>query len=45
MTLVDIFEHILDGFNFNSEKVDNILNKAEGTVYNIIDKTLDKITI
>ena len=41
MTLVDIFEHILDGFNFSSDKVNNLLTKAEDTVYNVIDKTLD----
>jgi len=41
MTLVDIFEHILDGFDFSSDKVNNLLTKAEDTVYNVIDKALD----
>lgn len=41
MTLVDIFERILDGFNFDSDKVNNLLTKTEDTVYNVIDKTLD----
>jgi hypothetical protein len=43
MTLVDIFEHILDGFQFNNDKIDHILNKGENFVYNAIDKTLDFI--
>ena len=41
MTLIDIFEHILDGFDFNSDKVNNLITKAEDTIYTAIDKTLD----
>jgi len=41
MTLVDIFVHVIDGFNFSEEKLNNTLNKAQDTVYNVIDKTLD----
>ena len=41
MTLVDIFEHILDEFDFSSDKVNNLITKAEDTVYNVIDKSLD----
>lgn len=45
MTLVGIFEHILDGFDFSSDKVNNLLIKAEDTIYTVmytvIDKTLD----
>lgn len=41
MTLIDIFEHILDGFDFSSDKVNNLLTKAEDTIYTAIDKTLD----
>ena len=40
MTLVGIFEHILDGFDFSSDKVNDLLTKVEDTVYNVIDKAL-----
>jgi len=41
MTLVDIFEHILDGFSFSEEKLYNTLKKTEDTVYRGINNTLD----
>ena len=41
MTLVEIFEHIITGFEFNGDKVDGLLNKAEDVVYGLVDKTLD----
>jgi hypothetical protein len=43
MTLVDIFEHILNGFDFDSDRINKVLTKAENMVYNAIDKTLDKL--
>ena len=43
MTLVEIFEYILDGFNFDDTKVKNILTKTENTIEKCIDKTLDTI--
>jgi len=43
MTLVGIFEHILDGFDFNDEKIDKILTKAENALETCVDKTLDTI--
>ena len=43
MTLVKIFEHILDGFEFDELKIDNILKKAENAIETCVDKTLDTI--
>ena len=44
MTLVDIFEHILDGFSFDNVRINNIISKAENVVCTGIEKTLDKLT-
>jgi hypothetical protein len=41
MTLIDIFEHILDGFSFSEEKVNDTLMKAEDTIHRGINNTLD----
>lgn len=43
MTLVDIFIHIIDGFEFNKEKVDNLLNKAEDIIYTTANTILTDI--
>ena len=44
MTLVDIFEHILDGYEFNGDRIGKIISKAEDAVYTGIEKTLEKLT-
>jgi hypothetical protein len=44
MTLVDIFEHILDGYEFNGNRIGNIISKAEDVVCTGIEKTLEKLT-
>jgi len=44
MTLVDIFERILDGFEFNESRISNIVSKAEDAICTGIEKTLDKLT-
>ena len=44
MTLIDIFEHILDGFNFNNDRICNIISKTEDIVCTGIEKTLEKLT-
>ena len=44
MTLIDIFEHILDGFEFNGDRIGKIISKAEDVVCTGIEKTLDKLT-
>lgn len=44
MTLVDIFEHILDGYEFNGNRISNIISKAEDVVCTGIEKTLEKLT-
>ena len=44
MTLVDIFEHILDGYEFNDDRIGKLISKAEDIVCTGIDKTLDKLT-
>lgn len=41
MTLVEIFEHIITGFEFKGDKIDGLLNKTEDVVCGAIDKTLD----
>jgi len=43
MTLVDIFEHILYGFDFDSDRINKVLTKTENMVHTAIDKTLDKL--
>ena len=40
MTLVDIFEHILDGFEFNGDRIGKIISKAEDVVYTKIKKNI-----
>lgn len=42
MTLIDIFTHIIDGFEFNKEMVDNLLNKGEDIIYTIANTILTK---
>ena len=44
MTLVDIFECILDGYEFNGDRIGKIISKAENVVCTGIEKTLDKLT-
>ncbi len=44
MTLVDIFECILDGYEFNGDRIGKIISKAEDVVCTGIEKTLDKLT-
>jgi len=44
MTLIDIFEHILDGYEFNGDKISKIISKAENAVCTGLEKTLDKLT-
>ena len=41
MTLVDIFERIIDGFQYNGDKVNSIIKKSEEIIENIIEKTLN----
>ena len=38
MTLVDTFVHILDEYDFNSERVDSLLKRVEDKFYKIVDK-------
>ena len=44
MTLVDIFECILDGYEFNGDRIGKIISKAEDVICTGIEKTLDKLT-
>lgn len=44
MTLVDIFEHILDGYEFDSDRIGKLISKAEDAVCTGIERTLDKLT-
>lgn len=43
MTLVKVFEHILDGFEFDELKIDNMLKKAENAIETLVNKSLDTI--
>ena len=43
MTFIEIFEHILYGHEFDTQKVENLIEKAETTVTKVIDKALDII--
>ena len=44
MTLVDIFEHILNSYEFNGDRISKLISKTEDIVYTGIEKTLDKLT-
>lgn len=41
MTFIEIFEHILYGYEFDTQKVENLIEKVETTVANTISKALD----
>ena len=41
MTLIDIFEKIIDGFQYNGDKINNLIQKTEEKVENYLDKTLN----
>lgn len=41
MTFIEIFEHILYGHEFDTQKVENLIEKVETTVANTISKALD----
>lgn len=43
MTFIEIFENILYGHEFDTQKVENLIEKAETTVTKVIDKALDII--
>ena len=43
MTFIEIFEHILYGHEFDTQKVENLIEKAEKTITNVIDKSLNII--
>lgn len=44
MTLVDIFEHVLDGFEFDGDRIGKIISKAEDTICTGLEKTIEKLT-
>jgi hypothetical protein len=44
MTLVDIFEHILDGFEFDGDRIGKIISKAEDAICTGLEKTIEKLT-
>lgn len=43
MTFIEIFEHILYGHEFDTQGVENLIEKAEKTITNVIDKALNII--
>ena len=43
MTFIEIVEHILYGHEFDTQKVENLIEKAEKTITNAIDKALNII--
>ena len=43
MTFIEIFEHILYGREFDTQRVENLIEKAEKTITNVIDKALNII--
>ena len=44
MTLIDIFEHILDGYEFNGNRIGKLISKTEDAICIGIEKTLEKLT-
>jgi hypothetical protein len=44
MTLVYIFEHILDGFEFDGDRIGKIISKAEDAICTGLEKTIEKLT-
>lgn len=44
MTLVDIFEHVLDGFEFDGDRIGKIISKAEDAICTGLEKTIEKLT-
>lgn len=44
MTLVDIFEYVLDGFEFDGDRIGKIISKAEDAIYTGLEKTIEKLT-
>lgn len=45
MTFIEIFEHILYGHEFDTQKVENLIEKADTKITNVINKVLDNINI
>jgi len=41
MTLVDIFEYVLNEHEFKTDKLESILNKTENALTKTIDKALE----
>ena len=44
MTLIDIFEHVLDGFEFDGDRIGKIISKAEDAICTGLEKTIEKLT-
>ena len=44
MTLVDIFEHVLDGFEFDGDRIGKIISKTEDAICTGLEKTIEKLT-
>lgn len=44
MTLVDIFEHVLNGFEFDGDRIGKIISKAEDAICTGLEKTIEKLT-
>lgn len=41
MTFIEIFEHILYGHEFDTQRVENLIERVETTVTNAISKALN----
>lgn len=43
MTLVEVFEYIIGGHDYDQTKVSNLITKAENVIEKFVDKTLDSV--
>lgn len=45
MKLVELFEYIFNGFDFDKMKVDSVLDRIQDIVYSNTNKLIDKIDL